>query len=131
MEHFVQAVALALIAAVLGLVLEKQGKDLAVLLTMAACAMILASAMTYLRPILAFLEELRGIGNFGSDMIGILLKVAGIGIVTEVAVMVCADAGNNSLGKALGIGGSAVILWLSIPIFTAMMELVQEILGGL
>jgi hypothetical protein len=45
--------------------------------------------------------------------------------------MVCADAGNASLGKVLQILASAVILWLSLPVFTALIELIQKILGEL
>lgn len=131
MEHFLQAVALALVAVVLGLVLEKQGKDLGMLLTIAACVLILGAAFTYLRPILAFLEQLQDLGDFSSDLVTVLFKIVGMGLLTEVAAMVCADAGKASLGKALELAGSMGILWLSIPIFTVLIDLVKEILGAL
>lgn len=43
--------------------------------------------------------------------------------------MVCTDAGNASLGKAVQLLGTAVILWLSLPLFKALVELLQSILG--
>lgn len=64
-------------------------------------------------------------------MLGILLKAVGIGLVSEIAGLVCTDAGNGSLGKTLQMLGSAVILYLSLPIFTAMLELIREILREL
>lgn len=64
-------------------------------------------------------------------MLGILLKAVGIGLVSEIAGLVCTDAGNGSLGKALQMLGSAVILYLSLPIFTAILELIREILREL
>ena len=64
-------------------------------------------------------------------MLGILLKAVGIGLVSEIAGLVCTDAGNGSLGKTLQLLGSAVILYLSLPIFTAMLELIREILREL
>ena len=64
-------------------------------------------------------------------MLGILLKAVGIGLVSEIAGLVCNDAGNGSLGKTLQMLGSAVILYLSLPIFTAMLELIREILREL
>ena len=131
MTLFLQAAGAVLLAVVLGLCLEKQGKDMAVLLTMAVCVMVMASAISYLEPVMAFLNQLQTIGDLNSSMVGTLFKIVGIGLVSEIAAMICADAGRASLGKALQILSGAVILWLSIPIFTVLLELIQNILGGL
>ena len=119
-----------LLAVVLGLSLGKQ-KDIGVLLTMAVCCMVAMIAISYLEPVLDFLRELETLGDLQGDMLGILLKAVGIGLVSEIAGLVCTDAGNGSLGKALQMLGSAVILYLSLPIFTAMLELIREILREL
>lgn len=129
MTAFWQAAGAVLIAVILILTLGKQGKDMAVILSILVCCMVLALAASYLSPVMDFLRQLESLGDLDSDMIRILFKVVGIGIVTEVASMVCADSGNGSLGKALQMLGSAVILWLSIPVFTALLELIQKILG--
>lgn len=131
MGQFFQAAAGVLLTVVLCLTLNKQGKDFGILLALAACAMVIALGMRYFEPVLDFLYQLEAIGDLDSSMISILFKVVGIGIVCEIAVMICSDAGNASLGKALHILGNAVILWLSIPIFNALLELIQGILGGI
>lgn len=131
MTLFLQAAAAALLAVVLGLCLEKQGKDLSVLLILAVCVMILAAALSYLRPVITFLDQLQEIGGLNNTMVSTLFKIVGIGMVSEIASMVCADAGQASLGKALQILAGTVILWMSIPIFTALLELIRSILGGL
>lgn len=129
MGAFWQAAAAVLIAVFLILTFGKQGKDMAVLLSIAVCCMVLAIAGVYLSPVMDFLHQLESMGNLDSDLLRILFKVVGIGMVTEIATMVCSDSGNASLGKALQMLGSAVILWLSIPVFTALLDLVQKILG--
>ena len=131
MTLFLQAAAAALLAVVLGLCLEKQGKDIAVLLVMAVCVMILTVTISCLKPVVDFLEELQRIGDLNSSMVSTLFKIVGIGMISEIAAMVCGDAGRASLGKALQILAGAMILWLSIPIFTVLLELIQSILGGL
>ena len=50
-------------------------------------------------------------------------------MITEMAGMICSDAGNGSLGTALQLLASAVILWLSVPVFTALMNLIRQIMG--
>lgn len=129
MELFWKAAAAALITAVLGLTLGKQAKDISTLLTMAVCCMVVVIAFAYLEPVLDFLRELEALGDLQGDMLGILLKALGIGLVAEVAAMVCADAGNASLGKTVQMLGGAVILYLSLPIFNALLELIRQILG--
>ena len=131
MGLFWKAAGAVLIAVVLGLSLGKQEKDFAVLLTLAVCCMVMAIAVSYLEPVLDFLRELEALGDLQGDMLGILLKAVGIGLVAEIAGMVCIDAGNGSLGKQLQMLGSAAILYLSIPIFSALLSLIQEILGEL
>ena len=64
-------------------------------------------------------------------MVKILMKVTGIGILTEITVLLCADSGNSSLGQSLRTLSTGVILWLALPIFQAMLDLVQSILEGL
>lgn len=130
MSLFWKAAAVVLLAVVLGLSLGKQ-KDIGVLLTMAVCCMVAMIAIFYLEPVLDFLRELETLGDLQGDMLGILLKAVGIGLVSEIAGLVCTDAGNGSLGKTLQMLGSAVILYLSLPIFTAMLELIREILREL
>lgn len=131
MTEFWKAAAMILIAVVLGLAVGKREKDISVLLTMAVCCMTAMIAVSYLEPVLDFLWELESVGNTQKGFLGILLKAVGIALIAEVAGMICSDAGNGSLGKTLQMLGSVVILYLSIPIYNALLTLIREILGEL
>ncbi len=131
MDGFLQAAAGVLLAAILGLMLSKQWKEAAMLLTIAACCMVAAAAVSYLKPVVALLTQLQDQANLDPEFLRILLKVVGIGLIAEIAALICSDAGNASLGKVLQVLASAVILWLSIPLLTELMSLVSGILGGL
>lgn len=130
MELFMKAAGAALIASILGLALNKQAKDMQILLVIAGCCMVAGVAATYLRPVLELLGELQMLGNLNSELTGILIKAAGIGLISELACMICKDAGNASLGKTVQILGSAVVLYLAIPVFRGLIELIQGILEG-
>ncbi len=129
MGIFWKAAAAALISVIIGLALSKQEKDISAVLTMAVCAMVVIAAFVYLEPVLDFLRELETVGDLQGDMMGTLLKALGIGLVAEIAGMVCSDAGNSSLGKTLHLLGCAAILYLSLPIFRTLLELIRQILG--
>ena len=129
MELFFKAAALAMVTAVLSLVLSKQEKDFALLLTMAGCALSGLVLMRFLEPVLDFVHRLQTLGDLNADMLHILLKAVGTGLVAEIAGMVCTDAGNAALGKTLQILGSIAVLWLSVPLMTSFMSLLEQILG--
>lgn len=131
MAAFWKAAAAVLLAVVLVPALGKTEKDISVLLTMAVCCMVAAVAFSYLEPVFDLLWELKALGDLSGEMLGVLMKAVGIGLVAEIAGMICADAGNGSLGKTLQMLASAAILYLSIPLFQAFLTLVQEILGQL
>ena len=131
MDLFLKAVAAALITAVIGLVLARQGKDMFLLLTLAACAMIGAVAFNYLKSVISFLQRLTDMTQLKTDLLAVILKTVGIGLFGELAGLICSDAGNAALAKSIQILTTAVILCLSIPLFESLLDLVQAILGEL
>jgi stage III sporulation protein AD len=131
MEGFLQAIAAVLLAVILGLVLAKQSKDWAVLLTTGVSCMVLAVGAVYLQPVLDFVRELQTLSGLDPQMLTVVLKAVGIGLISEIAALICLDAGNAALGKGIQILASLTVLWLSLPLMRALLELVQKILGEL
>lgn len=128
METYLKATACVLVAVVLCLTLSKHTKEMSLLLIMTVCCMVVIAAITYLTPVISFLEKLQTVGNLDADLLRILFKAVGIGLTAEITSLICEDAGNSALGKGLKLLASAVILWLSVPLFTTLVELVEEIL---
>ena len=129
MELYFKGAAVILLAAVLGLALQKQEKDLSAVLTAAVIAMAAVLMLRLLEPVTELLRQLEQVGNLRSDALELLLKAAGIGLTAEVAGLVCADAGNAALAKMLRLLGTAAILCLSVPMFTALLECITEMVG--
>lgn len=131
MTQFLQACGAMLLAVILMLALSSSTKELGVLLSLAACCMAALVAMNYLKPVMDFLGTLETLGGLDGTMVATVMKVTGIGIIAEIACLVCTDAGNAALGKSIQLMGTGVILWLSVPLFQAFLELLQSILGEL
>ena len=120
-----------LLALILVLTLKSTAKDISAVLTVAVCCIVALSALQYLKPVLTFLQTLENLGRLDGNLLTTMLKVTGIGLISEIANLVCKDAGSESMGKSLQLLGTAVILYLSMPLFTALIELLQKILGEL
>lgn len=129
MELFFKGAAGILLAAVLELALKKQEKDVGAALTAVVIAMAAGLMLRLLEPVLELLRELQDQGGLQSETLELLLKTTGIGLTAEVAGLVCADAGNAALAKMLRLLGTAAILCLSVPMFSALMACITEMVG--
>lgn len=131
MELFLQAAAAVLVAVIFFLVLNGHSKEQGLLLTLAVCCAVIVVAGRFVQPVFDFLEGLQQVGRLDNAYLATLLKAVGIGFLSEVVAMVCADAGNATLGKSLQMLATCVILWLSVPLLDSLLELIQDILGGI
>lgn len=131
MNVFWKTAAGILTAIILWINLNKSNKDTSVLITMAICAMVIIAATSFLQPVITFVKRIQGIGKLDEDLVSTVLKVVGVGIVTEIVTLICKDAGNESMGKALQFVSAGAVLWLSIPVFEKLLSLLDNILGAL
>ena len=128
MNGYLQAAAGILLTVILVLALGKEGKQTAMLLVLAVCAMVGVLALGYLEPVVDFMKRLSIVGNVSGEMLGIILKVVGFGLIGEIAGLICTDSGNASLGKVLKILSAALILRLALPLFEQLLELLERVL---
>ena len=131
MDLFFQACGAVLLSVILILSLGSHSRDFGILVTIGVCVLVITAAMSFLRPVLDLIDTLIKMGGLNRELVQILLKSAGICIIGETASLICADAGSSSMGKAIHILATAVILWLSLPLFTMLVDLLQKIMGEL
>ena len=130
MNIFYKVCALALISLVLMLLLEKHEKYIAALIGIAVCCMVAAIASDFLQPIIRLMRQLQRTAAIDSNVFAILLKSVGISVVCEITSLICTESGYGSLGKVLQNTGITLILYLSLPLFSELLDLVSELLGG-
>ena len=129
MELYMRSAALVLLAVILTLVISRQSRDMSILLSLGVCVIVMISCVSFLSPIIEFIRELRRIGDLEQGFLGILLKCVGVGLLSELAELICADAGENAMGKSLQILSGIVIVWLSLPLMKQVIVLLEEVLG--
>lgn len=128
MAEYLRWAAVVLIGLILALVLGKQSKEMGLLLTLAVCVLVSIAALGFLEPVTALLRELDRLGQLDGQALSILVKCAGIGILSELAGLLCADAGEGAMGKALSLLSNAAMLWLSLPLIEQLLNMIGEVL---
>lgn len=130
METVVQVSSLAVVGAILCVLVRENGKALAAVLSLAACGLVLILGLRFFSPILKVVEQLRKLSGLNGAVTAPLLKVAGIGLLTEFAGGICEDAGEKSLGMAAQLSGTVLAVYAALPLVNGVLELLEEMLGG-
>lgn len=130
MDILLQSAALVLVAVILSQVLSRQSREMGLLLTLAVCCMVCAAAVGFLEPVVELLQDIRRIAQLDPELVAVILKAAGIGLLSELAGLICADAGEGAMGKALQLLANAAILWISLPLLRELITLLEEVLTG-
>ena len=130
METMVKVAALGALTAVLCLVVREREKTLGLLLSLAGCAIALLTALQLLSPIFSVAEQLRALSGLSTAVTAPLFKVTAIGILGRVAAGVCGDAGGRALGRGVGVSGSILAQYAALPLVSAVLELLEDMLGG-
>lgn len=131
MEQFFRAVALVLLAVILVLILRGSSKGIGELLSLLVCCMVAAASIGYIEPVVSFVRSIQALSGLDSQLIKALLKVVGISVTAEIASLICDDAGNSAMGKALQFMATAVIICISLPMLTSLLQLIEGILKRL
>ena len=130
MNGFWQGISLSIVAAIMVIIMGRNSGELSVVLVIGAACTVIMFAVSYMKPVADLLNRLQVMSNLDSDILKTLIKAVGVGLVTEVAHMICADAGNAALGKTVQILGCVVMLWLSLPLIEKMFDIVDDVIGN-
>jgi len=74
---------------------------------------------------------IKGLANktgIKSEILSAILKIVGIGYLTEIASGICKDSGSTSVADIVTLGGKILILVVSIPIIEGLVEIVLGIM---
>lgn len=122
------AAACALCAAVLGAVLKKSNKELSLLLTAGAAALLLLTALEGLAPLAA---QLAGASKgLQGKYLKVMAKAVGIALIGRFASHTCKDAGESTLAFGVELSAKAAILTVAFPLLAELLGLLGEILAA-
>lgn len=128
MEELIKIIGIGLIALVIVIILKQYKPEYTIYVSIIAGVLMLFLAMDKLSGIINLLQSISDKTYINKQFLGILLKITGIAIITEFAVSICADAGEKAIASKIEIGSKVIIIAMSIPIISSLLELIIEIL---
>ena len=128
MEEIIKIIGIGLVALVIIIILKQYRPEYAIYVSIIAGILILFLAMEKLAGVINLLQSISDKTFINKQFLGILLKITGIAIITEFAVSVCSDAGEKAIASKIEIGSKVIIIAMSMPIISSLLELIIKIL---
>ena len=84
--------------------------------------------MDKLTGIINLLQSLANKTSINSTFITLLIKITGIAFLSEFAISICKDSGESAIAGKIELGSKIIIIAMSIPIISSLLEIVLKIL---
>ena len=124
----IKIIGVGLIALIIIILLKQYKPEFVMYVSLIAGAIIIFMVLDKLTGIVELLSNLSDKAGINNQFLGILLKITGIAFLTEFAVSICNDSGESAIANKIDLGGKIIIIAISIPIISALLELIIKIL---
>ena len=108
--------------------LRPQRPEFAMALSLAAGVMALVWAMDYIKEAVEGLTALARGAGMGEGAMALMLRAAGVAVLAEFGASLCRDAGESALAGRVELGGRVVLLAMSVPLMTGLVERLRAML---
>ena len=128
MELILKIVGIGLVTCFAILLIKPVKPDFAILLGIVGGVVILMLVMNYLTSVFSAINKIITKTGLSKNLFSLVLKVVGIGYLTEFAASICYDCGNSGLADKMLFSGKIVLLVMAMPIVLQILEIVTELL---
>lgn len=126
--EIVKIIGIGLTALIVIIILRQYKPEFAIYVSVLAGIFILILSISQISGIINLLKDISNKANINSQFLGIILKITGIALLTEFGVSICQDSGENSIANKIDIGGKVMIITISLPIVSLLLETMLKVL---
>ena len=122
-------VGIAMIGVIVVLVLKTAKPEFAVFATIATGVVMLVVLTSSLTKVILAFDNIVAKSGVDENVFSAILKIIGIGYLTEYSSQIATDAGCGSIAQKLQLGGKIIIFLVSISIVTSLVDVVAQIVN--
>ena len=126
--QIVKVIGVGLIGALVAGLLRQEKSELYIFAVIAGGALILIVILSSLTEVIAQFGMLVGKSGVDESLFAGVLKIIGVGYVTEYAAALCADYGVTSIGNKLQLAGKVAIFFMTMPVLANLVEVISSML---
>ena len=128
MEDIIKIIAVGLIAVIIVIIIKQYKPEFAIYISIITGAIILYMIFGKLQGIINLLQNISSKAGVNSQFLSLLLKITGITFLAEFAINICKDAGEGAIASKIEIGSKVIIVSMSIPIISSLLDVILKLL---
>lgn len=126
--EILKIIGIGFLSLIITIMLKEYKKEYAIYAALIGGTIILFYSMGTIKSIVDFVFEISLNSKLNNAFIKIILKITGIAILTEYAVSICKDLGENSIANKIDFGSKVIVISLSIPIISNTLNIFTNLL---
>ena len=128
MAELLKILAVALITVLAHMIVRQTKPEIAMIIAIAGSIIIITLAVNSFSSVINSFYHIFSVTGVNTSLLTPLLKIIAIGYIAEFGANVCMDAGVSSIADKVLFAGKLIILLLSLPIITTVVDMVVELL---
>ena len=128
MVELLKVIGLAFVVIVAVTIVKQTKPEFAVLVGVAGSILIFFYIIDLLEQAFGIFSYILENTGLNSELFVILLKIIGIGYLTEFSANICADSGNNAVASKILLAGKLVIFVMAIPVIKSLIDIIVSIM---
>ena len=121
-------IGIGLLTCIAALIIKHIRPEFYIVVVIAGSIVILFMIIDELKTVFDYFLTIFNKTNLNYELWSNMLKIVGVGFLTEFASGICVDTGNASIGEKIVIAGKILILCLALPIISNLLNVIIEIL---
>lgn len=127
MEIF-RLIGVGLITAIAVLIIKQVKPEIAIVVGMAGGIIMILMLVDAFTSIISSFSTILNKSGLTNGIFSVVLKIIGVGYLTEFSANLCVDSGSSSIADKILLGGKIIILVISMPIITNIIEIITGLL---
>ena len=124
----IKIIGIGFIAVIIIIIIKQYRPEFAIYVSIGAGILIFSIIAGKLSGIIEILKSFANKTSINNTFLILLIKITGIAILTEFAVSICKDSGESAIASKVDLGGKVIIMAMSIPIMSSLLETIISIL---
>lgn len=126
--EIVKIVCVGIVTTIAYLLVKEVKSDFAIFIALSGSIIMIMLIVGQVSTVVGYFNEIVQKTGIDKTIYYTILKIIGVGYLTEFAANICTDSGVASVGNKIILGGKIVILCLSLPIITSLIDIIISIL---
>ena len=126
--EIIKIIGIGLISLIIIILLKQYKPEFTIYISLLAGVLILLLVIDELSGIISLLQTFANKVSINGTFLSLLIKITGIAFLSEFAVSICKDSGESAIASKIDLGGKVIIMSMSIPIMSSLLETIIKIL---